>query len=53
MKLVIMNPAYRVTDAAYDRLMAVFKRHNMVFEHAHKWGGLRQLCRQCGINPDA
>ena len=49
---MIMHPDYMVTDAAYDALMAMHKRHNKVFELAYASGGLRNLCRAHKINPD-
>lgn len=36
----------RISDAAYDALMAIYKRHRDVFHAAHGVGGLKALCRK-------
>lgn len=42
----------RVTDAAYDALIGIYRWHNHVFAAAFACRGLRKLCKAHGINPD-
>lgn len=50
---MITNPDYIISDLAYDALMILHKRHAKIFERAWKVHGLRNLCREGQINPDA
>ena len=49
---MILTKPNRVTDAAYDKLMGIYRRHNHVFAAAFAVGTLRKLCKAHGINPD-
>lgn len=47
-----MRRADRVSDAAYDALLAIYERDRHVFSACYAVGSLRKLARAHGIDPD-
>lgn len=47
-----LTPDNRITDAAYDRLLALYRDDAQMFTAAHHTAGLRRLCTVNGIDPD-